>query len=318
MDFNNTEDVPSPLAEIQPRATVSAFGRTERFVMNILHGARGIALAAVFAVSLIAAPNAHAVTSQYIFHEDGTMTEYVVNDENFIVEIWEYDKDGNVISGQIGNPGDGDDTGLVDYKAAIEDAMKNGAAGFEKVNNFLETTLGQTLIKHSNTGSIVPLHNPDPLANGLVEDPLGDNPFEQEKNQGGSTGGGWYDPMGGSLYEQMMKAGKKNKGKGSKGSGDAASDAHDPGYEFSADPALVNPVPVQLPVAKPALPARVLTKKAKRTIGNTVETVPTIPNQSSPAAATEQPSAAVGNLRTMRGRIRIGMRPVAVRTMRLR
>jgi hypothetical protein len=151
-----------------------------------------------------------------------------------------------------------------------------------------------------------------------AEDPLGDNPFEQEKNQGGSTGGGWYDPMGGSLYEQMMKAGKKNKGKGSKGSGDAASDAHDPGYEFSADPALVNPVPVQLPVAKPALPARVLTKKAKRTIGNTAETVPTIPNQSSPAAATEQPSAAVGNLRTMRGRIRIGMRPVAVRTMRLR
>ncbi len=278
--------------------------------MNILHGTRGIALAAAFALSLIAAPNAHAVTSQYVFHEDGTMTEYVMNDENFIVEIWEYDKDGNVISGEIGNPSDENDTGLVDYKAAIEDAMKNGGGELVYENNFLLTTLGQSLIKHSNTGSIVPFHNPDPLANGLVEDPLGDETFEQDKNQG-SMGGGWYDPMGGSMFEQMMKAGKKNKnkGKGDKGSGDASSDALNPGYEFSADPALVNPVPVQLPVARPG---KTIAQYARAPAPN----LP-VPETVGPAASAPQ-NAAVRNLRPMRGGFRVGLRPVGLRTLRLR
>jgi hypothetical protein len=222
---------------------------------------------------------------------------------------------------------DGGSTGLVDAKSLIEEAMKNGGAELVYENNFLQTTLGQTLIKNSKTGSIVPFHNPDPLANSLVVDPLGNDPFEQEANQGGSSGGGWYDPMGGSMLEQMIKAGKKNKGKGkgNKGSGDAGSDALNPGYEFSADPALVNPVPVQLPVAKPRnttvqhlhVPARAQTQKGKRTIGKTAKIYPTIPNLPSPTAATNQ-SAAVGNLRAMRGRIRIGLRPISVRTIRLR
>ena len=128
----------------------------------------------------------------------------------------------------------------------------NGGAEQDPEDDFLETTLGQTLIKPSNTGSIVPYHNPDPIAKGLVEDPLGDDPFEQEKNKG-NLGGEWYDPMGGSMLEQMIKNGKK-KGKDDKGSGDAGSDAHNPGEQFPGPPELVNPVPEMHLQAYPDIP----------------------------------------------------------------
>jgi|GEM_PF-3975051 len=290
-----------------------------------------IALAVAAPLAITGGISSSAIAGYTVVHsnvqknKDGSTTIHTIikNDETGKEGVYwvQFHADGSYDHGVViltdSDPQpDGSPTGLFDHKAAIEDLMKNGGSELVYKNNFLQTTLGQTLIGHGKTGSIVPYHNPDPLANGLVADPLGDNTFEQDGNQG-SMGGGWYDPMGGSLFEQMMKAGKKNKGKGNKGSGDAASDAHNPGYDFSADPALVNPVPVQLPVARPNIPAPALPQKGKRTIVKTAKVYPTIPDLPAPAAASTQ-SAAVGNLRPMRGGIRIGLRPINVRTMRLR
>lgn len=299
-------------------------------MLNIKKLLIALAVAAPLAITGGFSSSANAgytvVSSNSQKNKDGSTTVHVLmenKDTGKQAIYWiQYHESGKVEGGVVvltdGTPKpEGGSTGLVDYKAVIEDLMKNSGGELVYVNNFLQTTLGQTLIGHGKTGSIVPYHNPDPLANGLVADPLGDDPFEQQGNQGSSSGGGWYDPMGGSMYEQMVKAGKKNKGKGNKGSGDAGSDAHNPGYDFSADPALVNPVPVQLPVARPNIPAPALPQKGKRTIVKTAKVYPTIPDLPAPAAASTQ-SAAVGNLRPMRGGIRIGLRPINVRTMRLR
>jgi hypothetical protein len=298
---------------------------------KILRLSPAFALAFVVAASGVSSQALAMEKAGHVFTHVGWIKDKVDNDGIGDTEVKE-DEDGDLYftfydeNGKMqytkkldsSNPKpDGGSTGLVDPKGAIEEFMKNGGAEIEKTNNFLETTLGQTLIKDSKTGSIVPVHNPDPLANGLVRDPLGDNRFEQDKNQG-STGGGWYDPMGGSMVEQMIKAGKKNKGKDNKGSGDAASDARNPGYEFSADPALVNPVPELLSAAKLGkkkvryAPAPALIKKGKKRLRNTAKFYPTIPNRPSPTMTNNSPSrrngvlrkrrrAASGNFRTMLG-----------------
>ena len=294
------------------------------------------ALAAMLVLDLGGASPAFALTILYkkLVTGDTQATSY--NDDGEKVAVHTYDENNKLINAfyynlkEDPNP-EGGDSGLVDTKAAIEDAMKNGGAETVKENHFLQTTLGQTLIKHSNTGSIIPFHNPvpidssvnpgtgasNPVSNGLSEDPFADKNFEREKNPG-SMGGDWYDPMGGSMVEQMIKAGKKNKGKDNKGSGDAASDARNPGYDFSADPALVNPVPINLPVAKPGkkkvqhVSAPALVKKSKKRLRNTSKYYPTIPNMPSPAMTNNSPSrrngvlrkrqrGASGNFRTMQG-----------------
>jgi hypothetical protein len=260
-----------------------------------------VALAFVVAASGVSSQALAMEKSGHVFTHVGWIKDKVDNDGIGDTEVKE-DEDGDLYftfydeNGKMqytskldpSNPKpDGGSTGLVDYKSLLEEAMKNGGAEIEKTNNFLQSTLGQTLIKHSKTGSIIPIHNPDPLAKGLNKNSLNNDRFEQDKNQGSGAGGGWYDPMGGSMYEQMIKAGKKNKGKNKgkgKGSGDAASDARNPGYEFSADPALVNPVPELKSTAKPRnkkvryAPAPALIKKGKKRLRNTAKFYPTIPN----------------------------------------
>jgi hypothetical protein len=265
------------------------------------------ALAAMLVLDIGGASPAFADYYKYsVDPNTGDTVVTVEDDEGKVLSVHFYDKDTNKHILSIyhdSNPKpDGGDSGIVDYKALIEDLMKNGGAGISKENHFLESTLGQTLIKHSKTGSIVPVHNPDPGS------------YMPEDGYGGGTGVGGFDPNNGeSIVNQLKKGKKKGKKKGG-GSGNAPK----PGYEFSANPALVNPVPLNLPVAKPGkkkvqhVPAPALIKKGKKRLRNTAKFYPTIPNRPSPAMTNNSPSrrngvlrkrrrAASGNFRTMQG-----------------
>jgi hypothetical protein len=285
-DFNNSEELPSPRNQIKRR----------KKMLKIL---ATTALAAMLVLDIGGASPAFAKKT-FVTHEvtNGDHV-YTYKDENGkVLSTHFYDENHkhilSVYSDSNPKP-DGGDSGLVDYEALLEEAMKNGGSEVAKKNNFLQTTLGQTLIKHSVTGSIVPVHNPDPDS-FLPGDGGG---------YGGGTGGG-FDPNNGmSIVDQLKKGKKKGKNKG-KGSGDASSDASNPGYEFSADPALVNPIPELLTTARPMkkkvryAPAPALIKKGKKRLRNTAKFYPTIPNRPSPAMTNNSPSRRNGVLRKRR------------------
>lgn len=272
------------------------------------------ALAAMLVFKLGGASPAFAITIKHVETPTGDHVYTTKDDNGKVVSIVVYDKNHKFLF-QLNNNSDpnpeGGDSGVVDYKALLEEAMKNGGAEYIPENHFLETTLGQTLIKQSQTGSIVPYHNPDPDS-FLPGDGGG---------YGGGTGGGFDPNSGMSIVDQLKKGKKKggNKGDDDEGTGDAASNMHDPDIVYPADPALVNPVPINLPVGKPSktkvqnLPAPALTQKGKGPIGNLTK-YPDIPNLPSPTAATNQnrrsgfnpavsmqPGAAGGNFQTMQG-----------------
>ena len=297
-DFNNSEELPSPRTRIK---------RSKENVEYEKVIDRACRRGAVGNLSWL-----FQLSNRWVFdralkrpkNKDGSTTVHTIieNDETGAQGVhWLHiTADGKYSEGIVklpdGDPQpDGSPTGLVDYKSLLEEAMKNGGAEIVKENNFLETTLGQTLIKDSKTGSIVPYHNPDPDS-FLPGDGGG---------YGGGTGGG-FDPNNGmSIVDQLKKGKKKGKNKG-KGSGDASSDARNPGYEFSADPALVNPVPELLTTAKPMkkkvryAPVPALIKKGKKRLRNTAKFYPTIPNRPSPAMTNNSPSRRNGVLRKRR------------------
>jgi hypothetical protein len=202
-----------------------------------------IALAIAVAVTA-GASKANAGYSQYIFHEDGTMTEYVINDKNEIIEIWLYDEDGNIRAGGFydnPNPDDPSSGMKGDYDSAMALAKQNawmkGVLGEEI--DFNQTPLG----KH-RTGKgqgLLPVHDPsDGYSPGSNAPPDRAEPPAFDWG-GGVAGGGWFDPNGGSPAEQLKKPGNK-------GGNDDDND-NDPtnGDGFFGDlpgpPELVNPAP---------------------------------------------------------------------------
>jgi hypothetical protein len=297
LDFNSSEDIPSTRNQIKRRKKMLKILATTALAAMLVLDIGGASPAFALKIKHTVSPNGdHVYTSK-------------TDDEKKVLVIHVYDKDHKYlfsIQGDSNPKPDGGDSGIVDYKALIEEAMKNGGSEITKENHFLESTLGQNLIKHSKTGSIVPYHNPDP---GSFMPGDGDG-------YGGGTSGGFDPNNPTSIVDQMKKGKKKGKNKGKKKGG--GSPPPKPGYEFSANPALVNPVPLNLPVAKPGkkkvqhVPAPALIKKGKKRLRNTAKFYPTIPNRPSPAMTNNSPSrrngvlrkrrrAASGNFRTMQG-----------------
>ena len=196
-----------------------------------------VSLAAVLALGVAGTSPALA---DIIWHEvvDGDHFYNVYDDKGNFKFLVVYDKD-HKYKGTFGsNPNpEGGSTGLVDHKSLIEEAMKNGGGEYIPREDFLGSPLGRYLSEKGKT--IVPVHNPADFNPGA---------FQPGENGGGGAGGG-FDPMGGSIVDQMKKNGSKNKNNGNDDGGSDGGKQTHAADQFPGLMELVNPVPI--PVAKP-------------------------------------------------------------------
>jgi hypothetical protein len=160
--------------------------------------------------------------------EDGS-TWYIEIDlntgENTMIEI-------------TGNPTpDGQDTGLGPDKDAInamlEQLLKKGGSPIQTIG-FWETELGKAMTEDGKGPSVT-----DPWEGGSMS-------FDPIEGYGGGGGGAGFDPMGGGIkgWIQKKKQGSSN-GDDDGNDGGGKKEDFDIWGGFPADPALVNPVPIE-------------------------------------------------------------------------
>jgi len=205
------------------------------------------ALAAMLALNICGASPALA---DIIWHEVVKEDHFynVYDDKGNFKYVIVYDKNHKYIGTFGSNPKpEGGSTGEVDYKALIKEAMKNGGSEFIPRVDPYKTPLG----KHLMGKTIVPHHNPADF-----------NPGSFQPADGGAGGGtGGFDPMGGSIVDQMKKQGSKNKDDGKDDGGSDGGQKTRTADQFPGLMELVKPVPIDLPAALPEKNKAKLTHK---------------------------------------------------------
>ena len=182
---------------------------------------------------LLPAKGASAAQDEALFvatytDEDGVVYElYRWNDETF---EWLIYPDGTIIIIDWGNPNPEDGTDEGKDLETILALLKQHGGPANPVVDFLGTPLGVALVEGGKT--IIPIHNPAELA----------DLFEDAGGFGGNAGG--FDPMGGSIQEQLKKAARGGDGDGDDGDGDEPPTGAGFWNDLPGPPDLVNPAPV--------------------------------------------------------------------------
>jgi hypothetical protein len=163
------------------------------------------------------------------YDEDGVLYElYVYDGQTY---EWILYPDGTAILVEWGNPNPDDPSGSdpgMGMDAMLALLKQHGGPAIPTVD-FLGTPLGVALVEGGKT--IVPIHNPADLA----------NIFEDAGGMGGGAGG--FDPMGGSIQEQL-KQGARN-GEDDDANGDGSDPLNGEGFwnGLPGPPEVVNPPP---------------------------------------------------------------------------